>query len=172
MPNSTQGVAVNMTKEDIEKANTYIVKFLQGTMTEGQKQLNRLQKKLSITYWVIIGLSIVMFGIGVWLLTVPVRTIFSGATEVYKSLIAGGFGIADLTALFFFRPLERIHRLMGDMSQVLLALNSFQSQFNLRLLEMNLEDRPTIGKACDYISAAAEKSIKLVEDYFEATKAS
>ena len=170
MANAAQGVPVKMSQQDIEGANTYIVNFLQRTMVDGRRELSRLQKKLSITYWVIIGLSIVMFIIGIWLLSVPVRTIFTATPDVYKSLITGGFGIADLVALFFFRPLERIHKLMGDMSQVFLALNSFQSQFSLRLLEMDLKDRATIGKACEHIGAEAKNSIKMIEDYFEKVK--
>jgi hypothetical protein len=170
MTNSATGVPVRLTEADIESANTYIVNFLQRTMVDGRKELARLQKKLAITYWVIIALSVVMFAIGIWLLSVPVRTAVQGNADLFKSLIAGGFGIADLAALFLFRPVERIHRLMGDMSQVFLALNCFQTEFSLRLLEMNLKDRPTIGKASEYISLAAEKSIKWVEEYFEKIK--
>jgi hypothetical protein len=58
---------------------------------------------------------------------------------------------------------------MGDMSQIIVSINSFQSQVALRLLEMDVEDRATIGTAAIRIGEAAKESIKLVQDYFEAT---
>jgi len=170
MANQTQIVAIEMTDEEIKNSNRSIVDFQQNAMINGRKELGRLQKKLAITYWVIIGLSIIMFIIGIGLLSVPVWTAFKGKLEVFNSLVTGGLGIADLAALFFFRPIERIHKLMGDMSQVFLALNNYQSQVALRLLEMNIKDRKTISVACDNIGKAAENCIKWIEEYFEKVK--
>lgn len=157
-----------MTVEERKRANDFIVRHLQGTMTDGRGELGGLRRKLSATYWVIIILSVIMFALGIALLTVPAAAAFRGQISELQSLIAAGFGIADLAALFLFRPLERIHRLMGDMSQITLALNSFQTQVGLRLMEMNAADRQTIGQAAGHVSAAAKDSIKLVQDYFEA----
>jgi len=70
--------------------------------------------KLSITYWVIVCLSIIMFIIGIVLLSVPVAAAFNKSITIPQSLSAAGFGIADLAGLFFFKPIERIHGLMGD----------------------------------------------------------
>jgi hypothetical protein len=136
-------------------------------MEKNKKEIGKLELKLSITYWVIIALSIIMFLIGTVLLFVPFITAVKGQMKIFESLVSGGFGIADLAALFLFRPIERIHKLMGDMSQVLLALNNYQTQLGLRLLQMDINVRPTIGDACDKIAKAAEDSIKLIENYFE-----
>jgi hypothetical protein len=109
-----------------------------------------------------------MFALGIVLISVPVFAAFRGQISELQSLISAGFGIADLAALFLFRPLERIHGLMGDMSQIILALNGYQTQVGLRLMEMNAAERQTLGRAAEYISTAAKDSIKLVQDYFEA----
>ncbi len=156
-----------MTDDDRLRANKYIIKFMQKTMNDGRDEIINLRQKLSITYWVIIGLSVVMFALGISLLSVPLVAAWHGEIDMLRALIAAGFGIADLAGLFLFRPLERIHGLMGDMSQITLALNSFQTQVGLRLKEMNALDRQSIGQAAEHIAVAALNSTQLVETYFE-----
>ncbi len=156
-----------LTESERQRANKFIARYLQGVMADGRNELVELRKKLSFTYWVIIGLSIIMFGLGVTLLSVPFLAAVGGKIDVLTTLIAAGFGLADLASLFLFRPMERIHQLMGDMSQVTLALNSFQTQVGLRLRQMDAEDRRTIGRAADFVQVAARDSIGLVERYFE-----
>ncbi len=167
MARNNHSNGILLTAKERHQANQFIIDYLQSTMNDGRTELHNLRKKLSITYWVIIALSIVMFTLGMTLLSVPLTAAWSGKIETLRSLIAAGFGIADLAGLFLFRPLERIHRLMGDMSQITLALNSFQTQVGLRLKEMNASDRQSIGRAAEYINAAAINSTQLVQTYFE-----
>jgi hypothetical protein len=109
-----------------------------------------------------------MFALGIVLLSVPAVMLLQGHTAEMQAFIAAGFGLADLTALFLFRPIERIHRLMGDMSQITLALTSFQTQVELRLIQMNASRRSSVGQAAESIAAIAPATIKLIQDYFEA----
>lgn len=164
---TTNHLEVLLTADENQQANKYIIHYLQGTMNDGRAELTNLRKKLSITYWVIIGLSIVTFALGISLLSMPLVAAWRGEIDILRSLISAGFGIADLAGLFIFRPLERIHKLMGDMSQITLALNSFQTQVGLRLKEMNAADRDSIGQAAEHISVAAINSSQLVQAYFE-----
>jgi hypothetical protein len=157
-----------MDEEAREKANRQIVMHLQNTLNDGRQELGGLRRKLSATYAIIVVLSIVMFILGIVLLSVPLVAAYGGQITELQSLIAAGFGIADLAALFLARPLDRIHRLMGDMSQLTIAVNSFQTQVGLRLLEMNKDDRETIGNAAERINEAAKDSIKSIQEYFEA----
>jgi hypothetical protein len=53
-------------------------------------------------------------------------------------------------------------------SYIILVVLALGSQVGLRLMEMNVAERQTMGRAADYISTAAKDSIKLVQDYFEA----
>ena len=151
----------------IQAANENIAHRLDATTLENKKELARLREKLSFTYWIIIVLSVVMFLVGIILISIPAIAAFMGNIDWLNSLIAAGFGIADLAALFFFRPLFRIHNIMGDMSQITLALNSYQVQLGLRLMEMEINDRSSIGKAAKEIDTAAVNSIRLVQKYFE-----
>lgn len=160
-----------ISEEERVKANEFIVRFLQDLMNDGKKELGKLRLKLSVTYWVIIFLSIIMFILGVILLSVPVYAAFSGKVSEVQSLITAGFGILDIASLFLFRPTERIQKLMGDMSQIIIALNSYQTQVGLRLMELDITDRTTMGTSAAYVSHAAKESIKLVQDYFEAREA-
>lgn len=159
-----------MGKDKRNEYNTCIVDFLISTMSDGRGELGGLRTKLSITYWVIICLSIIMFAMGIVLLSVPVAAAFRSNISGLQSLTAAGFGIADLAGLFLFRPVERIHALMGDMSQITIALNSFQTQVGLRLLEMNANNEQTIEQAAEHICESAKGSIKLIQDYFESRR--
>lgn len=159
--------ALSLDAEQRKKANEFIVKHLQNSMLDGKTEIHNLRFKLSATYWIIVALSIAMFILGVLLLSVPLR----GNADEIKSLVSGGLGLADLTALFLFKPIERIHKLMGDMSQIVIALNGYQTQVGLRLMEMDSTNRKAIGEAADYISKAAKESIKIIQDYFESAAA-
>lgn len=157
-------------KEDKEKANKDLLQYLQTAMEDGRKEVIGLQSKLTYTYWIIVTLSVVMFFLGILLLSVPALAAIQGRISELQSVIAAGFGIADLAALFLFRPIERIHGLMGDMSQITLAINSFQAQLALRLLEIDAGKRDTIGTAAEKINDAAKDSIGLIQTYFESRK--
>ncbi len=151
----------------IKEANDSIIRYLRGAMDESKGEFVKLKRKLSITYWVIIILSTLMFCLGLLLLFVPVMGAFSGKIDKWESLISAGSGIADLTALFLLGPIERIHKIMGDMSQLILVLNSYRSQVGLRLMEMDVKTRSQIGDTAKAINKVAIESIKLIQKYFE-----
>ena len=155
----------------IADANMNMADSLRRIVAENQAELSRLRDKLSYTYWIIIVLSVIMFLVGIALLSIPVFAVITDQIDKLESLIAAGFGIADLATLFLLKPLFRIHNIMGDMSQITMALNSYQIQVGLRLIEMEINDRETIGKAAEDIDSAAVSSIRLVQRYFEQKEA-
>lgn len=157
----------------IKQANLIISDNLQGLMKESEEEFKRLRLKLNVTYWIIVSLAIVMFVLGMVLLFVPVIAAFNHEIDKLHSIISASFGIADLTALFLYGPIEKIHKNMGDMSQIFLALNSYRTQVSLRIMEMDVtNNRPSIGIAAEKINLAAESSIKLIQDYFEVFESS
>ncbi len=147
---------------DMKAANEFIIRFLQNTMNDSRSGLKTLNRKLNFTYMIIIGFSIIMFAVGILLVAKP---LFSGFDQ--EQLAFSAVGVVDLFLLFLFRPFDIIHGTMGDMSQIILALNSFQAQVGLRLMEMDGTKRDTIGQAAVNINTAAKDSIKLVQHYFE-----
>ncbi len=157
-------------QEQCKKANQKSFENLNVVMRDSRRELNMLRMRLALTYWVIIVLSVIMFALGVVLLSVPAIMAFQGRIAELQAFIAAGFGLADLTALFLFRPIERIHRLMGDMSQISLALTSFQTQVELRLIQMDATDRSSVGQTAKAIAAIAPVTIKLIQDYFESSR--
>lgn len=148
-------------------ANGFIIKHLQESVVEGQVQMHALSSKLSTAYWLIILLSLVTFGIGCLLLLVPVLATLRGSGPDTQALVAGGFGIADLAVLFLFRPVEKVHGIMGDMGQITIAVYNFRAQVALRILAMDADDRPAIIAAADRITAEARGTIILIQKYFE-----
>jgi hypothetical protein len=156
-----------LTDKQIADANNFIVQHLQNTMNDGRGTLSGLGQKLSITYWVVIVLSVIMFFVGIVLISVPAIAAFRGQITELQSLVAAGFGLADLAGLFLLRPIERIHGMMGDMSQIVVALNNFQAQVGLRLMQLDAKDRPTVGTAAEMIDKAAKDSVEQIQKYFE-----
>jgi hypothetical protein len=156
----------------VKVENEILEDKLQGLVDESENEFKRLRFKLNITYGIIVSLSVVMFLLGLVLLIVPIVAAFNGEIDKLQSIISAGFGIADLATLFLYGPIEKIHKNMGDMSQIILALNSYRSQVALRLREMDVNNRPSIGIAAEKIGIAAESSIKMIEDFFEASKES
>ena len=168
--NGSQPAAI-LSQEESDQANRALLNYLNETLREVKKEVASLQGKLSLTYWVIVFLSILVFAVGIVLLLAPAISAYEGRVNVWDSVITGGLGLADLIALFLFRPINQIHQLMGDMSQITLAIGSYQKQAALRLLEADSKDRASIGKAAEYINQAAKDSIGMIQTYFEEEKA-
>jgi hypothetical protein len=158
--------------EQRKKANQKSFESLHAVMRDGRRELTLLRMRLALTYWVVVVLSVVMFALGIVLLSVPVLLMLHGRAAELQAFIAAGFGLADLTALFLFKPIERIHRLMGDMSQITLALTCFQTQVELRLIQMDASSRSSVGETAEAIAAIAPVVIKLIQDYFESNPSS
>jgi hypothetical protein len=158
-------------QEQCRIANQQGLDNLHAVMRDSRHELTMLRLRLALTYWVVVVLSVVMFALGIALLSVPALLIWQGRSAEMQAFIAAGFGLADLTVLFLFKPIERIHRLMGDMSQITLALTSFQTQVELRLIQMDASNRSSVGDAAKQIGDIAPVAIKLIQDYFESTPA-
>ncbi len=152
--------------KDMKAANEFIIHYLQDTMNDSRNGLKTLNRKLNVSYGIVIGFSVTMFALGIILVAKP---LFSSPEE--KEFLFSAVGVVDLFLLFLFRPFDVIHGTMGDMSQIILAINSFQAQVGLRLMEMDAAKRGTIGQAANHINAAAKDSIKLVQHYFETKRA-
>jgi hypothetical protein len=157
--------------EQRKKANQKSFENLHAVMRDSRRELTLLRMRLALTYWVVVILSVVMFALGIILLSVPALLMLQGRAAEMQAFIAAGFGLADLTALFLLKPIERIHRLMGDMSQITLALTSFQTQVELRLIQMDASNRSSVGETAEAIAAVAPVAIKLIQDYFEGNPA-
>lgn len=151
----------------IFETNKGIIIDLNESVITYKCDIMRLKRKLSWAYWAIIIFSSLTFFTGLLLLLVPAIAAFRGEAETLTSLVTGGFGIADLVALFIYRPFERIHQIMGDMSQIILVLNSYEYQVGLTLVEMDINDKLSIAAAADKIGSVASTKIAAVEKYFE-----
>lgn len=153
-------------------ANNRIVKSVQESMDEYISDLHKLRHKLTGTYIFLVAMSVTTFLVGVVLLLVPVVSALQGRPLDLATIGLAGIGFADIVALLLARPLERMHDNMGDMSQIIVALSSHQIRVGLRLMEMNVNQPPSVGQASVLIGDITTESIKLVQEYFESTKPS
>jgi len=167
MSNESQQTGVLKDQERID-ANNWLVDFMQKILEDGREEVDKLQRKLSWTYTIIIALSILMFFVGIGLLiTSAVKEFKSSGGIGWQSFTIGGLGIADFVGLYFFRPIEQIRKIMADMSQLTVAINSHQTQVSLRLLETDSTNRATIGEAAEHIKKTARDSLEKIQKYFE-----
>ncbi|GAB4438062.1 MAG: hypothetical protein OHK0015_31360 [Chloroflexi bacterium OHK40] len=81
--------------------------------------------------------------------------------------MAAGFGIASLVSLFLYEPITRLQRLMGDMSQLTVAVNTYQTEVGLRLIQLDINEKTTVGAAADEVREAAQVTLGLVQRYVE-----
>jgi hypothetical protein len=157
----------SLSDEEIKKENLKLLKHLNRVIGENTHIFVGMRKKIEFTYNVTVFLYIVLFSLGVLLLLVPVISGLKGDIATFNSLLSGSLGITNIIVLFTFKPVEKIHNLMSEMGQLTIITSSYQEQGALRLLELDANKKHTVGKAADSIYIAAEKSVKLLEDYCE-----
>ena len=157
----------NATAKSAEVRNQELDDYLQQVVQDGRKGLTTLERRLKGTYWVIIVLSLVMFAVGIVLLGVPAFAAFGNKIDFLQTVVTAGFGVADLTGLFLLKPIDKIHKMMGDMSQVTVALSAFNIETALRLREMDGANRESVGAAAQHIKQAGKDCVTLVQNYFE-----
>jgi len=166
---------VRIQQEERDKSNAWLLKYISRILHRGTKEVESLRSKLRATYWIVVVLSIIMFGVGIALILIPgfaaLRMVLTSTTmntpESIQSLVTALVGLGDLVVLFLSKPVRHVHNLMGDMTQLTMAINTFRYQVGLRLLEMDANNPESIGLAAEKINEAAKVSIGLVQTYFE-----
>ena len=152
---------------DIEETNLFYMENLKDTYSECLKVLKHLRHKVTCIFWATLLLYTVLFVVGIALLSIPIVAAFRGDISLYTSIIGGTLGIIEVVSVLCLRPVERIHDLMGDMSQISMIINSYQQQVGLRALEFDYHDKPSIGLAAEKINTATEESLRMIQKYVE-----
>ena len=166
---------IRIEQKDRDKSNIWLLKYISRILNRGTKEVDSLRTKLRATYWIVVVLSVIMFAVGIMLIIIPgiaaLRMVLTSTKmdtpESIQSLVTALVGLGDLVVLFLAKPVRHVHNLMGDMTQLTMAINNFRYQVGLRLLEMDSNDPASIGIAAEKINEAAKSSIGLVEEYFE-----
>ncbi len=158
---------VQVSQQAVDSANRELIDYMHHTLESARNEVALLRTKLAKSYWIIIGLSIIMFLVGIFLLSIPAFAAITGDIGQLQAIVAAGFGMVDLTGLFLFKPIQRLHKLMGDMGQITIVLNSFQTQTALRLLQLDINDRDSIGRAAQYVEETTNATLRLIQTYFE-----
>ena len=140
---------------------------LKKTYKECLHVLKNLRHKVKCIFWATLLLYTILFLLGIALLSIPIVAAYRGDISLYTSVIGGTLGIIEVVSVLCLKPVEKIHDLMGDMSQISMIINSYQQQVGLRSLEFDLKHRNSIGQAADKIDEATEKSLFLIQKYVE-----
>jgi hypothetical protein len=148
-------------------ANKALLDYTLEVLQENRRQARMLYNKLRITYAIVVALSVLMFLLGLALLSAPLWPLAQGKSVDWTHVLPAGIGLVDLVTLYLFGPVSRIQKLMGDMSQLTIVLGGYQITVALRLLEARLKEPPTLGRASVEVGMATRRSLQWVEKYFE-----
>lgn len=171
-PAESSGSTAIVSAQEAQSLNMRLIEHMLSILGDSRKQANNLYSRLRWTYWIIITLATLMFLVGLALISAPMWAPFVGQRQGieltrWQTLIPAGLGILDLIGLFLFNPIARIQKLMGDMSQLIVILDGFQVRVALRLVEVDGEQRPTIGAGAEHVASTVQSSLKLIETFFE-----
>jgi len=152
---------------NVNEANEFLINYMEEVLKDGRSKVGDIWNKFNYTYWVIVVLSICMFIIGIALLSFSGWLLVSDRTESLNWLAMAGLGLVDIITLFLFKPVSKLQDLMGDMGQMTITLNGYQTQKALILLGSDLEERATMTLAAADVGRVSQQSISLIETYFE-----
>lgn len=128
------------------------------------EKIKKLQTRMWRTYFLIVVASAVMFALGIWLLINPLLSQNICFPECYIPAI---LGLAILAGLFLFHPIKRIQRLMGDTIQIIMVLDSFQTQRDLLLKTIDWNSSTSVIEAAKNINCATKECTKMIQGCFE-----
>lgn len=160
-----------LTSSQSADANKELVDYMNLILQDGRAEMQRLNERLGKSYWILVSLVVVLFVLGLVLILAPAwLTSVPGSQELtdwVAIVLPVTLGIADLLALYFYKPVERINRLMGDMSQLIVILGSNNIRIALLLVEADSRDRPSIGRAAESVKEISDHSVHLIQKFFE-----
>jgi len=156
-----------LTEEEIKESNQFYSEKLKNISDENLKGIENVRNQIKHVFQITLVLYIALFILGISLLSVPLFAAFYGNISIYNSLIGGTLGITDIAIVLAFKPVERIHDLMGDMSQISMAINSYQQQVALRIIQFDSKDRTSIDHAAEEINTATRETLEMIQTYVE-----
>jgi hypothetical protein len=156
-----------LTEEEIKESNQFYSEKLKNISDENLKGIEYVRNQIKHVFQITLVLYIALFILGISLLSVPLFAAFNGNISIYNSIIGGTLGITDIAIVLAFKPVERIHDLMGDMSQISMAINSYQQQVALRIIQFDSKDRTSIDHAAEEINRATRETLEMIQTYVE-----
>ncbi|MGC9516219.1 MAG: hypothetical protein ACP5C3_00810 [Methanomicrobiales archaeon] len=153
-------------KEEQKQRNIKNADHIKKIVSKNKKYFEKMRQRVVKNYKITLVLYIIMFFWGLILLSVPLVTAILGDISLYSTLV-GGLGIADLALLFLFKPVDKIHNITTDLNQITIISNGYLLQETLRLIQLDINDRESVGQTAEYIGAAAASTVGLLEQYCE-----
>jgi hypothetical protein len=169
-PSSHRGIGDTLSKDEAACANHALVQHMQHVLEYSLGTATELRQKLQWTYWTLITLSVLMFAVGLALVSTPLWTTFlptGKAPDLSAVLTAVGVGLVDFVALFLYGPVDRIKKLMGDISQLTISFDTYQVQVAMQLLATDSAKRESLVEASTQIGNVAKTALSMIERFYE-----
>lgn len=165
---SSKGPAMDVGKlTAAEEANKELMRHLNEAVEFNLKSYKGLLRRINLNVGLSIGLSVVVFCIGIVLVLVPLyQYITTGDLTLYSAL-SEALGLGTLLTFFFREPIERTHKYTGDLAQITLIITNFHTQLGLKLLQIDIRSKDGIGEATTFLSELTRKGLWDIEDFFE-----
>ena len=125
-----------------------------------------LRQKLRWSYWLLVVMSALMFLLGLALISTPLWS----SLDWKIMLSAAGIGFADFVVLFLYGPIDRIKKLMGDISQLTVSFDTYQVRVAVQLLDADSTERGSLSAAAEHIGEAAQITLDMIEKYYEGSR--
>lgn len=154
--------------QEIKDANDFLDDYLRKTLTASSSEIAGLRNRLNVLFWGMLVLTVIMFAVGLVLIAEPfLRSSEQELTATPLFWVQPVVGGADLIILLLARPIDRLRKLMGDTSQITIALNSHRQSVALILIAMDINNKATVAESAEKISSMAAKTMTSIRQYFE-----
>lgn len=158
---------LGLTQKGRDKRNKKTFDCMQQSFKDNRDLFLKINEKVVNNYKVTLRLYIISFAFGLGLLTVTFILTFLGTIPTLNSLIGGAAGLIELYLVMVFKPIEKIHEIISDYAQISIITSSYQEQVGLRLVQMSVKDRDSLGVAANEINLAAKNASDMIQTYCE-----
>lgn len=156
-----------MAHEEQLAVNRETVERLRALQTEIDRQtipqMEKLQAAATRTFHQVRGVIWFVVGVGVFLLTASMW-LFVTQGRALEVLGVGSLGVADLVALFFFKPIDRLQKATADFAQQVMILKAWTSSVDLQLLAMDVNDPESLMATDKNLRGAAVQLAKALQE--------
>jgi hypothetical protein len=148
--------------------NKKAIKNIQEYYELNKVLFDEIKKKVLNNYDVTVNLYKISFAFGLLLLGGTFLAAFIGVISFQETIIGGSAALLEMALVLVFKPIEKIHELISDYAQMNIITSSYQEQVGLRLVQLEVEQKETVGTAAFEINLAAANAIDLIQKYCEA----
>lgn len=145
------------TKKGLRRLQIEVENLATERKTSLEANARSVFRDLRVMIWVTFVLGFVLVALSViW---------FAFGKGTPSVLGMGAVGVADLFALFFYKPMDRLQSADKDYLQQIVVLKTWAISVNLEMLSMSFEDRQSLLDASKNVRSAGYFAASSLQDF-------